>query len=99
MGGIMSIFEGSFKSKAIKDFYYKGIAHKLPVEKTDKLMDILDYIDTIDQLPPSTMLFRAHEHKGKNKGTWSFDLTGNMRVLCEFDQDVDPINIRIDDPH
>jgi len=41
----------------------------------------------------------AHEHKGGGKGTWSFDITGNMRVLCEFDEDTDPINIRIEDPH
>lgn len=45
------------------------------------------------------MLYRAHEHTGKGRGTWSFDITGNMRVLCEFDEDMDPINIRIEDPH
>ncbi len=93
----MPIFEGSFKSKILKDFYYKGTIRKLPVVNTDKLMDILDYIDTIEKLPPSPMLFRAHKYKGK--GTWSFDITGNMRVLCEFDNDIDPINIRIEDPH
>jgi plasmid maintenance system killer protein len=95
----MSIFEGSFKSKEIKSFYYKGTTRGLPVQSTEKLQDILDYLDTIDSLPPSPMLYRAHEHKGKNVGTWSFDLTGNRRVLCEFDEDVDPINIRIEDPH
>ncbi|MGR3319533.1 MAG: hypothetical protein ACUZ8O_13775 [Candidatus Anammoxibacter sp.] len=99
----MPIFEGSFKSKALKNFYYKGATNKLPVVNMDKLMDILDYIDTIDRLPPSPMLFRVHEYKGKYKGkykgTWSFDITGNMRVLCEFDKDVDPVNIRIEDPH
>ncbi len=93
----MPIFEGSFKSKALRDFYYKGMAGKLPVKNRDKLMDILDYIDTIDKLPPSHMLFRAHRYKGKD--TWSFDITGNMRVLCEFDGDMDPVNIRIEDPH
>ncbi|MFV2057854.1 MAG: hypothetical protein ACC707_15415 [Thiohalomonadales bacterium] len=95
----MSIFEGSFKDKAIRKFYYKGVKGKLPVENTDKLQDILDYIDTIQALPPSPMLYRAHKHKGAGKGTWSFDITGNMRVLCEFDKDIDPINIRIEDPH
>jgi len=45
------------------------------------------------------MFFRAHEHKGENKRTWSFGLTANMRVLCEFDEDIDPINIKIEDPH
>jgi len=95
----MAIFNGSFKSKAIRDFYYKGITKRLPVENTDKLLDILDFIDTINSLPPGPLLFRAHEHKGKGAGTWSFDITGNMRVLCEFDEDIDPINIRIKDPH
>jgi len=95
----MPVFEGSFKGKALKSFYYKGKKGKLPVENTDKLQDILDYIDTITELPPSPMLFRVHEHKGAEKGTWSFDITGNMRVLCEFDEDTDPINIRIEDPH
>lgn len=95
----MSIFEGSFKSKSIKDFYYKGTTKGLSVQNTDKLQDILDYLNTIDTLPPSPKLFRAHEHKGKKVATWSFDITGNMRVLCEFDGDIDPINIRIEDPH
>jgi plasmid maintenance system killer protein len=95
----VAIFEGSFKSKAIKNFYYNGTTKGLPVKNTDKLQDILDYIDTISTLPPSPMLFRVHEHKGKGLGTWSFDITGNMRVLCEFDEDMDAINIRIEDPH
>ncbi len=95
----MPIFEGSFKDKALKSFYYKGKKGKLPVENTEKLQDILDYIDTITELPPDSMLYRVHEHKGSGKGTWSFDITGNMRVLCEFDEDMDPINIRIEDPH
>lgn len=98
-GKHVTIFEGSFKSRVIRDFYFEGKTRGLPVENTDKLQDILDYIDSIDVLPPSPMLFRAHEHKGRGKGTWSFDITGNMRVLCEFDADIDPINIRIDDPH
>ncbi len=95
----MSIFEGSFSSRTLKDFYYTGMLKKLPVVNTDKLRHILDYLNTIDRLPPSPMLFRAHEHKGKGKGTWSFDISGNMRVLCEFDADMDPVNIRIEDPH
>ncbi len=95
----MPIFEGSFKSKAIKKFYYDGITKGLPVENTEKLKNILDYLDTINRLPPSPMLYRAHEHKGKGSDTWSFDITGNMRVLYEFDKDIDPINIPIEDPH
>ncbi len=58
----MPIFQGSFKDKAVKKFYFKGIKEKLPVENTDKLQDILDYIDGITELPPSLMLYRAHEH-------------------------------------
>jgi len=97
----MPIFIGSFKSKAVREFYYKGLTKKLPVENTEKLQDILDYIDKVDSLPPSPLLFRAHKHKGtgRDEETWSFDITGNMRVLCEFDEDIDPINIRIEDPH
>jgi plasmid maintenance system killer protein len=95
----MPIFEGSFKSKDLKNFYYNGTTRGLSVQNIAKLRNILDYIDTIDRLPPSPLLYRAHEHKGKGTGTWSFDITGNMRVLCEFDPDLDPINLRIDDPH
>ncbi len=95
----MSIFEGSFKDKVLREFYYKGTAGKLSVKNINKLQEILDYINTIDRIPPSPMLYRAHEHKGQGKGTWSFDITGNMRVLCEFDDDIDAINIRIEDPH
>ena len=53
----------------------------------------------IDSLPPSPLLYRGHEHIGKGSGTWSFDITGNRRVLCEFDEDIDALNIRIEDPH
>ena len=95
----MPIFEGSFKSRELKSFYYNGTTRGLPVKNTDKLRNVLDYIDTITRLPPSPMLYRAHQHIGKGAGTWSFDITGNMRVLCEFDEDMDPINLRIEDPH
>ncbi len=95
----MAIFEASFKDKALKRFYYKGNARGLKVQNIDKLQVILDFIDTIESLPPSPLLFRAHEHTGQGKGTWSFDITSNMRVLCEFDEDIDPVNIRIEDPH
>jgi len=95
----MPIFEGSFRDKSLRNFYYQGIVRGLSVKNTAKLQHILDYIDTIDRLPPSPMLFRVHEHGGEGKGTWSFDITGNMRVLCEFDKDLDPIHIRIEDPH
>lgn len=95
----MPIFEGSFKDKALREFYYSGTTRKLPVKKTEKLRVLLDYINSISELPPSPLMFRVHEHKGAGKGTWSFDITGNMRVLCEFDEDIDPINIRIEDPH
>lgn len=95
----MAIFEDSFKDKALRKFYYLGDTKGLSVENTKKLGEILDYINVIDRIPPSPMLYRAHEHKGRGKGTWSFDISGNMRVLCEFDKDIDPINIRIEDPH
>ena len=95
----MPIFEGSFKDKAIREFYYDGKTRKLSVQNLDKLRTVLDYINGLTKLPPSPIMYRAHEHKGGGKGTWSFDITGNMRVLCEFDEDIDPINIRIEDPH
>ena len=95
----MAIFEGSFKDRKLKAFYYTGSITGLPVQNTLKLRHILDYINVIDRLPPSPLLFRAHEHKGSGKGTWSFDISGNMRVLCEFDAEMDALNIRIEDPH
>lgn len=95
----MPIFEGSFDSKALRDFYYEGAINKIPIKNISKLKNILDYLNTIDKLPPSPMLFRAHEHKGKGKGTWSFDISSNRRVLCEFDEDLDSIHIRIEGPH
>jgi len=95
----MPIFEGSFKDKAIREFYYKGSIKGLSVKNTNKLKNILDYINKITELPPSPITYRVHKHIGQNKNTWSFDITGNMRVLCEFDEDIDPINIRIEDPH
>jgi plasmid maintenance system killer protein len=83
----------------LRDFYYNGSRRGLSVRNIEKLRNILDYIDGITQLPPSPMLYRAHEHKGRGAGTWSFDVTGNMRVLCEFDADGDPVNLRLEDPH
>lgn len=65
----MAIFEGSFKSKSIKKFYYKGTTKGLNVKNTAKLQDILNYINSIEGLPPENKLFRAHEHKGQGKET------------------------------
>ena len=97
----MPIFEGSFEDKALERFWEAPkVKHVkgLKVENINRLKEILDYINTIDKLPPSPRMYRAHVWQGKSQ-TWSFDITGNMRVLCEFDEDIDPINIRIDDPH
>jgi hypothetical protein len=62
----MPIFEGSFSSRALKDFYYTGTLKKLPVKNAEKLKHILDYLDTIDrcrqaQCSSGCMSIRAKE--------------------------------------
>jgi plasmid maintenance system killer protein len=94
----MAITEQSFQDKNLREFFFRQKTKGVP-ENTRKLREILSYIDRIDELPPEGGLYRAHEHQGGGKGTWSFSLTGNFRVLCEFDENCDAFNIRIEDPH
>ncbi|OGQ06686.1 MAG: peptidase [Deltaproteobacteria bacterium RIFCSPLOWO2_12_FULL_40_28] len=76
----------SFAHKGLEGFFYEGTKKGIQPKDAQKLGDILDSLHaavTIKDLNyPGSHL---HELKGQLKGFWSVRVTGNWRVIFEFE--------------
>ncbi len=75
-----------FRSKALKLFWTKGDASKLPPDQVHRIEQILAVLNRARE--PGEMNipgYRFHELKGKRAGTYSVTVTANWRITFEFD--------------
>lgn len=88
----------SFKHKGLKKLFTKndtsGVKQSL-VMKIQVRLTVLDAATCLEDL--SNPAWRLHEHKGQSKGVYSLDVSGNERILFEFDGDAHKVDL--DDPH
>ncbi|PWN60046.1 type II toxin-antitoxin system RelE/ParE family toxin [Chryseobacterium oncorhynchi] len=78
----------SISHKGLKKYWTKDDSSKLPSEMIDRIREILDIIDSIEEVPQDFEPFknlRLHPLKGKLKGFWSVDVTGNFRIIFKFE--------------
>ena len=78
----------SITHKGLKKYWTKDDASKLPSEMIDRVREILDIIDSVEEVPQDFEPFkglRLHPLKGKLKGFWSVDVTGNYRIIFRFE--------------
>jgi proteic killer suppression protein len=78
----------SITHKGLKKYWTKDDSSKLPSEMIDRIREILDIIDNIEEVPQDFEPFknlRLHPLKGKLKGFWSVDVTGNFRIIFKFE--------------
>lgn len=78
----------SITHKGLKKYWTKDDSSKLPSEMIDRVREILDIIDSIEEVPQDFEPFknlRLHPLKGKLKGFWSVDVTGNFRIIFKFE--------------
>lgn len=73
---------GSFRSKALQDFYERDRSNGLPADQVKRLRRIFTAIRAAADLESLEALpgWRLHELKGDLAGTWSISVTGNWRL-------------------
>lgn len=84
MGYIFSVIK-TFKHKGLENYFYSSSKKGIQAQHARKLSDILDSLDASNELndmnyPGSNL----HELKGKMKGRWSVQVSGNWRITFRF---------------
>ena len=80
------LIEG-FRHKGLQRLYLKGDGKAVPPAMLDKVSKLLLAIDTADSLDQLGYFpgWRLHPLKGDLKGYWSLTVTGNWRLIFEYD--------------
>lgn len=89
----------SFRSKALRRFLVQGEASKLSVPNVRRLETILARLDGA-MVPEDLNLpgYRFHGLKGKDKGRYAVDASGNWRITFGWDGK-DAIDVDLKDYH
>jgi proteic killer suppression protein len=89
----------SFRSKALKRLAEQGDASKLSVPNVRRVETILARLDGA-MMPEDLNLpgYRFHGLKGKDKGRYAVDASGNWRITFGWDGK-DAIDIDLEDYH
>ena len=89
----------SYRSKALRRFVVQGDASKLSVPNVPRLERILLRLDTArvpeDMNGPG---LRFHGLKGRDKGRFAVDASGNWRITFGWDGD-DAVEVDLEDYH
>ena len=83
----------SFKHKGIQRLFLYNDRSKINPNHVSKLIRILDRLDASVTLQDMNLPgYKLHELKGKEKGTWSVWVSGNWRIIFQFEGN-DAINV------
>jgi proteic killer suppression protein len=79
----------SIAHKGLKRLWEKDDSSKLPSEQIDKIMRILDALDTAKTLDPLRAIpgYKLHSLSGDLKGFWLITVTGNYRIIFRFENE------------
>jgi toxin HigB-1 len=89
----------SFRSKALRFYAETGNASKLSVPNVDRVRRILRALNEAKK--PEHMNipgYRFHQLKGRDKGRYAVDASGNWRITFGWD-DEDATDIDLEDYH
>ena len=89
----------SFRSKALSRYYATGETAKLSVQNPVRMRRILIALNDA-RLPEDMNLpgMRFHGLKGKDKGRYAVDASGNWRITFGWDG-IDAIDVDLEDYH
>ena len=74
-----------FKHKGLKELFESGISTGVEQQHVKRLRQILALLETAEILDDMDLPgLRLHELKGKRKGTWSVQVSGNWRVTFKL---------------
>ncbi|MEQ8181216.1 MAG: type II toxin-antitoxin system RelE/ParE family toxin [Smithellaceae bacterium] len=75
-----------FRHKGLEQLFTKGDTSGVSAQQVRKLRQILSFLN-VSQEPADMNLpgFRLHSLKGERKGQWAVSVTGNWRIVFEFE--------------
>ncbi len=89
----------SFIHKGLEDFFYDGTSKGIQAKQASKLAAILDRLDAANEIQdmnyPGSGL---HRLLPKTKGRWAIKVSGNWRLMFEFNEG-DALNLDLEDYH
>lgn len=89
----------SFKHKGLERFFTKGNTSRIQAKQARKIADQLAFLhaaQTIDDVDKPG--YNLHELKGKLKGHWAINVSGNWRIVFVF-KDGDAYLVNYEDYH
>jgi proteic killer suppression protein len=80
-------------------FFTKSDARKIPADRAERIERMLDSLDAATH-PEDMNLpgYRWHPLKGKRKGAYAVDVSGNWRLTFKFDGE-NAIEVDLEDYH
>ena len=88
-----------FKHKGLKKLFESGVSSGVKQQHVTRLRQILALLETAEILDDMDLAgLKLHELKGKRKGTWSVQVTGNWRVTFKL-QKGDVFDVNYEDYH
>ncbi len=78
---------GRFRHKGLRQLYEDDNAKGVPPAMADKLRKLLFALETADNLDQVSRFpgWKLHPLKGERKGFWSLTVTGNWRLIFEYE--------------
>ncbi|MCF0059609.1 type II toxin-antitoxin system RelE/ParE family toxin [Dyadobacter sp. CY356] len=75
--------------KGLRLLWEKNNPSKLPAEQVEKIKRILSVLNTAKTLDPIKAIpgYRLHQLSGDLKGYWAIWVTGNYRIVFQFEED------------
>jgi len=79
---------GRFRHKGLRHLYDEDDPRGVPPAMADKLRKLLFSLETADGLYQVSRFpgWKLHPLKGDRKGFWSLTVTGNWRLIFQYDQ-------------
>jgi len=88
-----------FNHKGLKKLFESGVSSGVKQQHVTRLRQILALLETAEFLNDMDLPgLKLHELKGKRKGTWSVQVTGNWRVTFKL-QKGDIFDVNYEDYH
>jgi proteic killer suppression protein len=89
----------TFKHKGLEIFFTKGSYKGVPAQHGARMERMLDRLDAAREAKDMDVPgFKFHALKGDRKGAFAVSVSGNWRIVFEFDGR-DAINVDLEDYH
>ncbi len=89
----------SFKHKGLEKFFTKGSKAGIQAAHATRIRDRLAFLHAATTIGDTDKPgYRLHELKGRLKGHWAINVSGNWRIVFKFD-DGDAYVVNYEDYH